>query len=76
MSCTESIHAYLEVHPALTQDLTGLGHALQEDMLLHAQLLDQTLTLGTVHLILPLVAIHQKLVVCSNRGLGVMPQAP
>ena len=59
----------LEIHPALAQDLTGLGNTLQSDMILHAQLGDQTFTLCTVPLVLPLVAIHKQLVICIAPSL-------
>lgn len=59
----------LEIHPALAQDLTGLGNTLQGNMILHAQLGDQTLTLCAVPLILPLVAIHKQLVICIATSL-------
>lgn len=55
----------LEIHPALAQDLTGLGNTLQNNMILHAQLADQSLTLRAVPFILPFVAIHKQLVICS-----------
>jgi len=37
-------------------------------MVLHTQLLDQPFTLGTIHLILPLVSIHQQLVACGSHA--------
>lgn len=36
-------------------------------MVLHAQLLNEPLTLSTVPLILPLVTIHKQLIVCNTR---------
>ena len=66
---TETGDGYLQVDPARLQNLSRLGQTLECNVVLHAQLLNEALTLRAVPLILPLVTIHKQLVVCKQHDI-------